>query len=87
MCTILKKCNTMTREAKKLRLKKLFQSTPLPIKEDDSGVNLSLMKKLATTKEQEDVLERIEHETIASVRDAWIEYFFKITKRSPCTSD
>ena len=47
-----------------------------------SGVNLSLMKKLATTKEQEDVLERIEQETIPSVRDAWIEYFFKITKRS-----
>ncbi len=45
------------------------------------------MKKLATTKEQEDALERIEHETIPSVRDAWIEYFFKITKRSQCTSD
>ena len=74
----------MTREAKKLRLKKLFQSTPLPIKEGDSGVNLSLMKKLATTKEQEDVLERIEQETIPSVRDAWIEYFFKITKQPQC---
>jgi len=34
------------------------------------------MKKLATTKEQEDVLERIEYETISSVRDAWKEYFF-----------
>ena len=80
----------MTREAKKtkkLRFKKLFRPAPPPVKEDDSRVNLSLMKKLATTKEQEDVLERIEHETIPSVRDAWIEYFFKITKRSQCNSD
>jgi len=80
----------MIREAKKtkkLRLKKLFRSAPPPVKEDDSRVNLSLMKKLATTKEQEDVLERIEQETIASVRDAWIEYFFKITKRSQCKGD
>ena len=80
----------MTREAKKikkLRLKKLFRSAPPPVKEDDSRVNLSLMKKLATTKEQEDVLERIEQETIASVRDAWIEYFFKITRRSQCKGD
>ena len=80
----------MTREvkkAKKFRLKKLFRSAPPPVKEDDSGVNLSLMKKLVTTKEQEDVLERIEQETISSVRDAWIEYFFKITKRSQCNSD
>ncbi len=45
------------------------------------------LKKLATTREQEDVLERIEHETIPSVRDAWIEYFFKITKRSQCKGD
>ncbi len=80
----------MTSEAKKtkkLRLKKLFRPTPPPVKENDSRINLPLMKKLATTKEQEDVLERIEHETIPSVRDAWIEYFFKITKRSQCTSD
>ncbi len=80
----------MTREAKKtkkFRLKKLFRPAPPPVKEDDSRVNLSLMKKLATTKEQEDVLERIEHETIPSVRDAWIEYFFKISKRSQCKGD
>jgi len=80
----------MTREAKKtkkLRLKKIFRPTTPPVKENDSIVNLSLMKKLAITKEQEDALERIEHETISSVRDAWIEYFFKITKRSQCTSD
>ena len=77
----------MTREAKKtkkLRLKKLFRPTPPPVKEEVTEVNLSLMKKLAKTKEQEDVLVRIEHETIPSVRDAWIEYFFKITKQPQC---
>jgi len=80
----------MTREAKKtkkFRLKKLFRPTPHPVKEQGSEVNLSLMKKLATTKEQEDVLERIEHETIPSVRDAWVEYFFKITKQPQCKGD
>ncbi len=76
-----------TKKTKKLRLKKLFRSAPIPVKEDDSRVSLSLMKKLATTKEQENVLEMIEQETIPSVRDAWIEYFFTITKRSQCTSD
>jgi hypothetical protein len=77
----------MTREAKKtkkLRLKKLFRPAPPPVKEEATEINLSLMKKLATTKEQEDVLERIEQETIPSVRDAWIEYFFKITKQPQC---
>jgi len=72
----------MTHEAKKTkksRLRKLFRPTPPPVKEEGSEVNLSLMKKLATTKEQEDVLEMIEQESIPSVRDAWIEYFFKIT--------
>jgi len=42
------------------------------------------MKQLVETKEQEDVLEKIKHETIPSVRDAWIEYFFKITKQPQC---
>jgi len=77
----------MTREAKKtkkLGLKKLFRPVPPPVKEEATGVNLSLMKKLVSTKEQEDVLERIIHETIPSVRDAWIEYFFKITKQPQC---
>ena len=80
----------MTREAKKtkkLGLKNLFKPAPPPVKEEVTEVNLSLMKKLATTKEQEDVLERIEQETIPSVRDAWIEYFLKITKRSQCKGD
>jgi len=75
------------KKTKKSRLRKLFRHTPPPVKEEFTEVNLSLMKKLATTKEQEDVLERIEQETIPSVRDAWIEYFLKITKRSQCKGD
>ncbi len=76
-----------TKKTKKFRLKKLFQPVSPPIKEDSSEVNLSLMKKLAITKEQENVLEKIEHETIPSVKAAWIEYFFKITKRPQCKGD
>ena len=34
---------------------------------------------MVTTKEQENILRFIEHETIPSVRDAWIDYFLKIT--------
>ncbi|GAJ15233.1 unnamed protein product, partial [marine sediment metagenome] len=75
------------KKTKKLRFKNLFRPPTPPVKEEVTEVNLSLMKKLATTKEQEDVLERIEHETIQSVRDAWIEHFFKISKRSQCKGD
>jgi len=80
----------MTREAKKtkkLRLRKLFRPTSSSIKEKDTKVSLSALRKMATTKEQEDVLKRIEHETISSVRDAWIDYFLKITKHSQYKSD
>jgi len=73
-----------TKKTKKLRLKKLFRSSPPPVKEEDTKVSLSALRKMVRTKEQEDVLKLIEHETIPSVRDAWIEYFFKITKRSQC---
>ena len=71
-----------TKKTKKLRLRKLFRSVPSPVKEEDTKVNLSLLKKLATTKEQEDILKLIEHETIPSVREAWIDYFLEKTKPS-----
>ena len=80
----------MIHEAKKIkksRLRKLFRPTSPPVKEEGLEINLSLMKKLVETKEQEDVLEKIKHETIPSVRDAWIEYFFKITKQPQCKGD
>jgi len=88
MIAILKRCITMThdtKKTKKLRLRKLFRSVPPPVKED-TKVNLSLLKKLATTKEQKNILKMIEHETIPSVRDAWIDYFLEKTKSSKCKS-
>jgi len=90
MIAFLKRCITMPHDAKKtkkFRLRKLFRPTSSSIKEKDTKVSLSALRKMATTKEQEDVLKRIEHETISSVRDAWIDYFLKITKRSQCKSD
>ena len=76
-----------TKKTKKFRLRTLFRPTTPSAKEGDTKISLSLLKKMATTKEQEDILRRIEHETIPSVRDAWINYFLKITKRSQCKSD
>ena len=67
-------------ERRKFKLRGLFRSAPPPVKEDDVKVNLSLLKKLATTKEHEDILKLIEHETIPTVRDAWIDYFFEKTR-------
>jgi len=52
------------------------------VEEDDTKINISSLKKLATTKEQKDILKLIEHETIPSVRDAWIDYFLQHTKHS-----
>ena len=83
MIAILKRCITMThdtKKTKKLRLRKLFRSAPPPVREDDTKVSLSLLKKLAKTKEHEDILKLIEHETIPAVRDAWIDYFFEKTR-------
>ena len=77
----------VSKKTKKFRIRGLFHPAPPSSKEEDTKVNLSLLKKLVTTKEQEDILKLIEHETIPSVRDAWIEYFFKITKRTQCKSD
>ena len=71
-----------TKKTKKLRLRGLFRPAQPPIKEDNAKVNLSLLKKLATTKEQKDTLKLIEHETIPSVREAWIDYFLEKTKPS-----
>jgi len=72
---------------KKLRIRRLFKSDQPQEKKTDILATLSSMKKLVTTREQETVLEKIEHETIPSVRDAWIEYFFKITKQTQCNND
>lgn len=60
----------------------LFRPKTSPVKEDDVKFNLSLLKKLASTKEQKDILKLIENETIPTVRDAWIDYFLEKTKHS-----
>ena len=73
-----------TKKTRKFRFRGLFHHAPPQVQEEDTKVSLSALRKMVRTKEQEDVLKLIEHETIPSVRDAWIEYFFKITKRSQC---
>jgi len=55
------------KKTKKFRLRKLFRPNSSSVKEKDTKVSLSALRKMATTKEQEDILRRIEHETIPSV--------------------
>ena len=62
-------------------LRNLFCSKASQLKED-TWISLSVLKKLATTKEQKDILKMIERETIPSVRLAWIDYFLEKTKHS-----
>jgi len=64
-------------------LRNLFRPKASPV-EEDTWINLSVLKKLATTKEQKDILKIIERETIPSVRTAWIDYFLEKTKHSKC---
>ena len=52
-CILKNECITTThdtKKTKKFKLKKLFRPTPSLVKEKDIKVNLSLLKKLATTK-------------------------------------
>jgi len=71
-----------TKKKQKSLLKKIFHSTTSPVKETDTRVSISSLKKLAKTKEHEDILMLIENETIPSVKDAWIDYFMEKTKPS-----
>jgi len=61
-------------------LRKLFRSTRSPVKKDDTRISFSVLRKLAKTKEHEEILKLIEHETIPSVREAWIDYLLEKTK-------
>jgi len=79
----------MTRDTKKKQkswLRNLFRPKASPVKED-TEISLSALKKLAMTKEQNDILNRIERETIPSVRAAWIDYFLEKTKHSKCKKE
>ena len=50
--------------------------------EELSPINFPLLKQMATTNRLRDILQNhIEHETIPSVRTAWIEYFLDIKNR------
>ena len=76
-----------TKKQQKSWLRNLFRSTPSSVEEDDTKISISSLKKLAITKEQKDILKLIEHETIPSVRAAWIDYFLQHTKHSKCKGD
>ncbi len=71
-----------TKKKQKSWLRKLFHSTPPPVRKDDTRISISSLRKLVTTKEHEDILELIENETIPSVREARIDYFLEKTKPS-----
>jgi len=75
------------RKQKRITLKGLFRNTVPAEKEKDSRPSISLLKKMATTSELRDVLKKIEYETIPTVRNAWIDYFLEVTKRSKCSKD
>ena len=60
----------------------LFKSHSKPIKHDQKKISLSLLKKQAITREKKDIFQRIEHEKIPSVRNAWIDYFLEKIKES-----
>ncbi|UCD13526.1 MAG: hypothetical protein JSW60_08215 [Thermoplasmatales archaeon] len=77
----------MKERTKKFRLRGLFHHAPQPAKEENTRINLLSLKKMVSTKEQEDILKLIEHETIPTVKDAWIDYFLEITKRTKYKSD
>ncbi len=65
-------------------LRKLFHSTSPPFKEGDTRTSFSVLRKRAKTKEHEEILKLIEHETIPSVREAWANYFLEKTKPPKC---
>lgn len=78
---------SMKESAKKIKFRDLFQKNKQPSEDKNTQINLSSLRNMAKTKEQEDVLRLIEDETIPSVRDAWIDYFLEITKRSKLKCD
>ena len=76
-----------TKKKQKSWLRKLFRSTSPPVREDDTRISFSALRKMVRTKEHEDILKLIENETIPSVRAAWIDYFLEKTKECTCKSD
>ena len=79
--------NSMKQSTKKFRFRDLFHKNQQSTKDKKTQISLSSLRNMVKTKEQEDVLRLIEDETIPSVRDAWIDYFLEITKRSKLKCD
>jgi hypothetical protein len=47
-------------------------------------IDYSTLKNLAETPEQQEILKRIENETIPQVRDTWVEHFLEKTRCPKC---
>ncbi len=75
------------KKQKRITLKGLFRNTAPVEKEKDSRPSISILKKMATTRELRNVLKKIEYETIPTVRNAWIDYFLEVTKRPKCSEE
>ena len=73
-----------TKKKQKSWLRNIFHLKAPSVKEDDTRISLTSLKKLATTKEHEEILKLIEQETIPSVKAAWIDYFLEKTKPPKC---
>ncbi len=73
-----------TKKKQKSWLRNLFHPKASPVRENDARISISSLRKLARTKEHEEILKLIENETIFSVREAWIDYFLEKTKSSKC---
>ncbi len=78
---------SMKEGTKKFKFRNFFQKKQQRSKDKKPQISLSSLRNMVKTKEQEDVLRLIEDETIPSVRDAWIDYFLEITKRSKLKCD
>ena len=54
------------------------------IQQKSKKINFANLEKLAETKEQKEMLKRIESETVPQVRDIWLEHFLEKTKCPKC---
>lgn len=62
-------------------MKKILKGKSTDNPNDIKKHSMNSLKKMATTKELKNVFKKIENETIPTVRNAWIEYFFEIRKQ------
>ena len=54
------------------------------IQQKSKKINFANLEKLAETKEQKEMLKRIESETVPQVRDIWLDHFLEKTKCPKC---